>query len=77
MHILRKTAATLGVAGSAVCVLVLVVASGASASTRLRSGALHAQLAGHLSGTSTASSSFVFTGSDIMTFIRRGSAGNQ
>ena len=59
----------IGLVVSLACGWVGLSASSASASARLRSGVLHAQLASHLSGTSTASSDTVLTSSDIMAAI--------
>jgi hypothetical protein len=64
---LRKAALT-GLAASVSLALVGLVGTAASAAG-VRAGVIHAQLAGHLSNTSTASSGAVLTNSDIMATV--------
>jgi hypothetical protein len=59
----------IGLAASASLALVGLVGTAASAAPHVRATVLHAQLANHLSSTSTASSGAVLTNSDIMATV--------
>ena len=70
---LQKIASAVGLAASAVLMLALTTGAGvAGAATRSRSGAVHAELASHVSGAATAansSGSLALTGPDVMASI--------
>jgi hypothetical protein len=71
-HHLQKIASAVGLAASAVLMLALTTGTGvAGAATRTRSGAVHAELASHVSGAAAAnaSSSLTLTGPTVMASI--------
>jgi len=66
-HLRRAT--LIGLVAAAPLALVGLLATAASAAPRVRATVLHAQLANHLSSTSTASSGAALTNSDIMAAV--------
>jgi hypothetical protein len=67
---LRVMAAMVGVAAAATCALSVVMGSTlASASTRLRSGSLHAQLVSHVTPVGNTAPSGVIAGSNVIAAI--------
>ena len=67
---LRQLASAIGLVASGIVIFAMTAGtSAAGAATRTRSGAVHAELASHVSGTTANASGLALTGPDVMASV--------